>query len=202
MFLPNFVNLDDESKKRLWLIVTVDDSFSLFLCSAIMTFEFCNWESKLRKLVPSFNTLKSEFEHLFKSAITVNSALTLSGLKLNYELCRFFLGGHRGIQYGEENSDRWRKTPLLLPSTAGTVQAARKTANTIISSVIRQAATSIKQDDTGMEIITGNDNTTPDTAGASGSGSGTNNGPGAAGNTPAIGSSYKNLRQLPENSSR
>jgi hypothetical protein len=93
----------------------------------------------------------------------------------------------------EKSSGEGRpKAPLLSPPTAGTVQAARKTANSIISSVIRQAAASIKVDESGMEISSGNDIPPPDTAGGPNAGSQQ-----AAGNTPApaTGSNYKNLRQ-------
>jgi hypothetical protein len=94
--------MDDEQRKKLWLLGTTDENFSLFLSCAFLTFQFCIWESKLKKTLPSFNSLKTEFEYNFRKAIHFNSELTKSGLKLNYELCRYFLSGRRGVQDGEE----------------------------------------------------------------------------------------------------
>jgi hypothetical protein len=102
LFLPELDNNDEEHRKKLWLLGTVEDDLSLFLGCAILTFQFCIWESKLKKVVPSFNSLKAEFEYLFRNTIHFNSELTKSGIKLNYELCRYFLGGRRGLRDGEE----------------------------------------------------------------------------------------------------
>jgi hypothetical protein len=94
--------MDETQRKKLWFLGTIDEDFSLFLSCAILTFQFCIWESKLKKTIPSFNSLKNEFEYNFRKAIQFNSELTKSDLKLNCELCRYFLGGRRGLQDGEE----------------------------------------------------------------------------------------------------
>jgi hypothetical protein len=62
----------------------------------------------------------------------------------------------------KSNGEGRRKAPSLSPPTAGTVQAARKAANNIISSVIGQAAANIKADESNMDI---SNIPPPDTAG-------------------------------------
>jgi hypothetical protein len=94
-FIPTLGNIDEMESKKLWFLGLIDDEMHLFLCSAIMTFQFCIWECKLRKCIPSFHSLKMDFISLFKDTVKHNGDITKSGLQLNYALCRFFLGDGR-----------------------------------------------------------------------------------------------------------
>ncbi len=59
LFLPELDNMDEEQRKKLWLLGTIEDNFSLFLGCNILTFQFCIWESKLKKNSPVFKLPKS-----------------------------------------------------------------------------------------------------------------------------------------------
>jgi hypothetical protein len=93
--------VDDE--KLLWLLAFYGDSIIPFVTSAIMTFQYCIWESKLRKKSPSFYTVYTEFLDNFKKTCVHNSDIRLSGSKINYTLCRIIFGGGggQGVHDGE-----------------------------------------------------------------------------------------------------
>jgi hypothetical protein len=101
-YLPTLSLNDLALAKNLWLLGIAGDNFNLFLCSAILTFQFCIWECKLKKSVPSFHGLKMDFILLFRDTVKFNSGITKSGLLLNYDLCRFFLGDGRERQVHDE----------------------------------------------------------------------------------------------------
>jgi hypothetical protein len=91
------------TEKLLWFLGIYEDNFTSFISSAILTFQYCIWESKLRKKSPSFNTVYTEFLDNFKKICVHNSDIRLSGSKINFTLCRIIFGGGggQGVQDGE-----------------------------------------------------------------------------------------------------
>jgi hypothetical protein len=74
---------------------------ALFL-SAFLTFQFCIWESKLRKVIPSFHTMYSNFIELFSQTTIYNSDLRKSVTRNNFSLCRTLLGDRQAVHDGGE----------------------------------------------------------------------------------------------------
>jgi hypothetical protein len=101
-YLPNLLLNDGNLEKNFWFLGLAGENFNLFLCSAVLTFQFCIWEQKLKKTVPSFHGLKMNFISLFRDTVKFNGDITKSGLLLNYDLCRFFLGDGRERQVQDE----------------------------------------------------------------------------------------------------
>jgi hypothetical protein len=99
---PEFGILPESDQKKLWFLGLVNDVLNPFGVGAILSFQFCIWENKLRKNVPSFHTLYTEFLALFISTCKHNPDIRLSGTVINYELCRTIFGARRGIPDGEE----------------------------------------------------------------------------------------------------
>jgi len=84
--------------KKFWFLGLKENLLNAFIVSAVLTFQFGIWEAKLSKKIPSFHTLYSEFSERFSLMLKHNSAVRKDGLKLNYDICRQFLGGLRGFQ--------------------------------------------------------------------------------------------------------
>jgi hypothetical protein len=84
--------------KKFWFLGLKENLLNAFIVSAVLTFQFGIWEAKLSKKIPSFHTLYSEFSERFSLTLKHNSAVRKDGLKLNYDICRQFLGGLRGFQ--------------------------------------------------------------------------------------------------------
>jgi hypothetical protein len=84
-------------EKHLWLLGLYNNSFQEFIVAAFMSFQYCIWEQKLRKNLPSFHTIYTEFLEIFRSTCSHNQQLRLSGSELNYELCRNVFGPRRGV---------------------------------------------------------------------------------------------------------
>ncbi len=99
---PEMGNLPEPDEKKLWFLGIFDDSLSNFFSAAFLSFQFCIWEHKLRKNVPSFHTLYTEFLDNFRNTCMHNQQIRLSGTELNYELCRNIFGRRRRDPDGEE----------------------------------------------------------------------------------------------------
>jgi hypothetical protein len=95
-------NLPEIDEKKLWFLGIYDNAIFDFIVAAFLTFQFCIWEHKLRKNVPSYHTLYTEFLEMFRNTCMHNQQIRLSGTELNYELCRNIFGGRRRIPDGEE----------------------------------------------------------------------------------------------------
>ncbi len=95
-------NIPEPEEKKLWFLGIYDDTIFDFIVAAFLTFQFCIWEHKLRKNVPSFHTLYTEFLEVFRNTCMHNQQIRLSGTELNYELCRNIFGGRRRIPDGED----------------------------------------------------------------------------------------------------
>ncbi len=78
------------------------DTINPFIVGAILSFQFCIWEHKLKKNVPSFHTIFTELLALYAATCRHNTDIRESGSVNNYELCRTIFGGRQGPPDGEE----------------------------------------------------------------------------------------------------
>jgi hypothetical protein len=99
---PEFGILPELDSKILWLLGVKNDAIIPFITAAILTFQYCIWENKLKKTVPSFHTTYTEFLSLFTATCKHNTDIRASGSEINYELCRYIFGIHRRDPDGEE----------------------------------------------------------------------------------------------------
>jgi len=95
---PEMGAVPEPEEKLLWLLGVFNESFNDFITPAFLSFQFCVWEQKLRKNVPSFHSIYTEFLELFRNTCLHNQQIRLSGSELNYVLCRNIFGPRRGVQ--------------------------------------------------------------------------------------------------------
>jgi len=62
---------------------------------AVLLFQFCIWELKLKKKVYSFNTVEISFLDILQKALNFSKAMRVDAEKLNFPLCRHFGYGVR-----------------------------------------------------------------------------------------------------------
>jgi hypothetical protein len=93
---PELLPLNRLDKKKLWFLGYTTDIYHSFILAAFLSFQFCIWEAKLSKKIPSFHFLENTFLERFGQTLKHNSAIYKSMLKSNYALCRYFLGGGQG----------------------------------------------------------------------------------------------------------
>jgi hypothetical protein len=94
--------MDDRTKKIFWLLGYTEANYSILVMTAVLSFQFHIWEAKLKKKVPSFHTLYTDFIDSFCQSYKYNSDIRKSCLKLNYSLCRSLLGVRRAVDDGVE----------------------------------------------------------------------------------------------------
>jgi hypothetical protein len=94
---PELGILDADTEKKLFMIGLHEENFSPFTNSAFLTWQFAIWENKIRKNVPSFHTLYTEFLSLFVDTCRQNTDVKRSGTEHNFELCRIIFGRCRGL---------------------------------------------------------------------------------------------------------
>ncbi len=99
--LPEMPALAPQDLKSLWFLGYTPDLFSITVFFSIMTFQYCIWESKLKKKIPSFNSIFTQFIDLIKQTAAFNSDFRDDISKNNYTLCRILLGGRQGDQDDE-----------------------------------------------------------------------------------------------------
>jgi hypothetical protein len=96
-YLPELDNPDIRSLKKMWffgILPTLDEA-ELFPAVAILCFQFCIWEAKLGKKIPSFRTLEISFSEQIESFLRLNKDARESATKTNISLCRLFGYGYR-----------------------------------------------------------------------------------------------------------
>jgi hypothetical protein len=99
--LPELPALVAQDQKSLWFLGYLPDQFSISVFFSIMTFQYCIWEAKLKKKIPSFNSMFIQFIDLIKQTAAFNPDLRDDISKNNYTLCRILLGGRQGDQDDE-----------------------------------------------------------------------------------------------------
>jgi hypothetical protein len=95
-YLPDFNNLDIPSQKKMWFfgILPNADEVEFFPAISLLCFQFCIWEAKLGKKIPSFHTLEISFSKQIECLLRLNKDARESATKLNISLCRQFGFGY------------------------------------------------------------------------------------------------------------
>ncbi len=94
--------MNDQSKKMFWLLGYTADNYNVFTMTAVLSFQYYVWEAKLKKKIPSFPSLFTEFFDNFCQTFKFNSDIRKSCLKLNYSQCRSLLGARQVADDGDE----------------------------------------------------------------------------------------------------
>jgi hypothetical protein len=96
-YLPELVDPDIPSLKRMWFfgILSNTNEAEFFSSIAILCFQFCIWEAKLGKKIPSFHTLEISFSDQVECLLRLNKDARESATKLKLFLCRQFGFGYR-----------------------------------------------------------------------------------------------------------
>jgi len=95
-FLPELVrqlNNNVPEKRLFWATGIYSDEngtkqYNAFISVTVQLFQYCIWEAKLRKKIPSFHTLKHEFFSLLKDIFENSGELKMSKNNCNFLLCR------------------------------------------------------------------------------------------------------------------
>jgi hypothetical protein len=89
-YLPHlfYMDLQERTNFFFWGIMPGEGNLNKFLILAVLIFQFCIWEEKLRKKKPSFNTIDNLFGEHVCSLTTMNNKIYNSAVKLNLPLCR------------------------------------------------------------------------------------------------------------------
>jgi hypothetical protein len=84
------VDITLEEKKKFWFlgIPPHTDSPSYAVLSAVLIIQYCVWEEKLRKRIPSYRTINLMFEDIFFAGIKSNKRFLKSASNLNYAIFR------------------------------------------------------------------------------------------------------------------
>jgi hypothetical protein len=84
-------------KKKMWFfgILPTSDEAEFFPSISLLCFQFCIWEAKLGKKIPSFHTLEISFSEQIECLLRLNKDARESATKTNISLCRQFGFGYR-----------------------------------------------------------------------------------------------------------
>ncbi len=88
----NDINLNPVESTKLWFlgITPGTDSPSFAVLSAILLFQYCIWEEKLRKRKPAFRTINLLFEEILSASFSKNKIFNKSAATLPYAIFRPF----------------------------------------------------------------------------------------------------------------
>jgi len=86
-FLEIFPNINSQAR-NVWFTGSTNGIKNLFLKISVLTFQFCIWEYKLKKKIPVFNSIITEFFHLFNQCFKVSREIQYDRPLLNFPLSR------------------------------------------------------------------------------------------------------------------
>jgi hypothetical protein len=94
-YLPeNYFRNDQERRNFFFLgIVHGTDTDNYFIFAAVLLFQYCIWEARLKKKIHSYNTLELLFREIIYSFLRTNSLARKSKAKSNFKLCRTLCNG-------------------------------------------------------------------------------------------------------------
>jgi hypothetical protein len=86
---PNFVR-DAQDRSDLFFLGRVHEPFSdnYFVTICIFIFKYTIWDARLRKKIPSFNSLNLLFKEIIRSLLRTNSLARKSKTKANFFMFR------------------------------------------------------------------------------------------------------------------
>ena len=94
-YYPELVFNNIEERKAFWFLhYRASGDWNFFLSSSLWIFKFLIWENKLKKNLPSFNSMKIDFEIMVKNLLLVSGQAKIDIKKNNYAICRSL--GHGG----------------------------------------------------------------------------------------------------------
>jgi hypothetical protein len=101
-YLPELgiVNYNDKKKLFFHFMLPNSEQFNSFIGIVLASFQYCVWEYKLMKKVPSFNTIEIKFCELVSSCLRLNKECRESAGKINLLLPRAF-----GIGYADPDPE-------------------------------------------------------------------------------------------------
>jgi hypothetical protein len=110
-YLPDFMFLNVQERSELFFLGRLPNRAydNKFLIMAVLIFQFCIWEEKLRKKIPSFTTLDNTYSELVYSLANTNRKMFQSAELLNLPLCR--LTGAQGPQ--QPTPPAWRPVQII-----------------------------------------------------------------------------------------
>jgi len=85
---PELRQLTPAEERKLWFLGYFSEDFNLFLCVAVLTFQFYIWEHKLKKTHPSHRTLYRDFSETFSTVVRNNTKIKKASNLTNFSLCR------------------------------------------------------------------------------------------------------------------
>jgi hypothetical protein len=96
-YFPDLNNPDITTQKKMWFLGIIPnlDDVELFPATSLLCFQFCIWEAKLSKKIPSFHTLEISFTEQIDCFLRLNKDARESATKINISLCRHFGFGYR-----------------------------------------------------------------------------------------------------------
>jgi hypothetical protein len=86
----NNLNLVDDEAQKFWFLGILPNHTtpSFAVLSAVMVFQYCIWEEKLRKRKPAFRTINILFEDIFNKSFAKNKIFLKSAATLHYAIFR------------------------------------------------------------------------------------------------------------------
>jgi hypothetical protein len=111
-YFPHLIYMDAQQRRSFffWGRLPGEGTVNKFLVISVLIFQWCVWEEKLRKKIPSFHTIDNIFaEHIF-TLTSMNRKIYSSAEKLNLPLCRL-----AGIRDFNTPQPRWISVPPIPP---------------------------------------------------------------------------------------
>jgi hypothetical protein len=94
-YLPENYFRDDRERREFFFLGRVHDTDgdNFFIYASVLIFQYCIWESKLKKKIHSYNTLELLFREIIYNFLRTNSLARKSKAKSNFKLCRTLCNG-------------------------------------------------------------------------------------------------------------
>jgi hypothetical protein len=87
-YLPQNYFVNDQERREFFFLGKVrgTDGDNFFIYAAVLIFQYCVWESKLKKKIHSYNTLELLFKEIIYNFLRSNSLARKSEAKSNFKL--------------------------------------------------------------------------------------------------------------------
>jgi hypothetical protein len=89
-YFPHLVTMNRVQRAGFFFLgkIPAMDKDNLFIICAVLLFQFCIWEEKLRKKEPSFRTIENIYLELLSSLVEQSNAVRECAEKINFPICR------------------------------------------------------------------------------------------------------------------
>ncbi len=99
-YLPIGYLRDEQDRKNLFFLgrVLESESDNYFIAMTVLIFQYVVWEQKLRKKIPSYQSINLEFREHIRNLLRGNARARRESTKTNFILCRILRhGAVRGL---------------------------------------------------------------------------------------------------------